>query len=281
MAGSDSAWANLAQSRSFHGFLAADRVGSAYALNEVSRQEGLPAVDELTRLGVRRAQELLALGDSREAKEQWRHTLNQLLPGRRSTLGDIALSRGWFDLATDSANAASDWDRLDLRFPVRYWSTFQRVAEETDQEPYSLLAIARRESGLFALARSKVGARGLMQVMPATARSVAKARGETFRGASSLYQPEVNITLGSTYYAQLMARYEGNRIKALAAYNAGPSRVTRWSDGAMSVDQWVDSIPFSETREYVQAVLAYDVIYRIRSGKPAAILRKEEAAAQY
>ena len=57
-----------------------------------------------------------------------------------------------------------------------------------------------------------------------------------------------------------MARYEGNRIKALAAYNAGPSRVARWSDGAMSVDQWVDAIPFSETREYVQAVLAYDVI---------------------
>ena len=206
------------------------------------------------------------VGGQQEAKEQWRHTLNQLPVIEGPLLGDIALSRGWSDLATDSANAASDWDRLDLRFPVRYWPTFQRVAEETDQEPYSLLAIARRESGLFALARSKVGARGLMQVMPATARSVAKARGETYRGASSLYQPEVNITLGSTYYAQLMARYEGNRIKALAAYNAGPSRVARWSDGAMSVDQWVDAIPFSETREYVQAVLAYDVIYRIDLG---------------
>jgi len=281
MAGSDAVWASLAQNRSFHGFLAADRVGSAYALNEVSAQAEVPAVDEATRLGVKRAQELLALGDSREAKEQWRHTLNQLPRGRRSSLGDIALSRGWSDLATDSANAAFDWDRIDLRFPIRYWSTFQRVAEETDQESYSLLAIARRESGLFALARSKVGARGLMQVMPATARSVAKARGETYRGASSLYQPEVNITLGSTYYAQLMARYEGNRIKALAAYNAGPSRVARWSNGAMSVDQWVDSIPFSETREYVQAVLAYDVIYRVRSGKSAAILREEEAAVQY
>lgn len=281
LAGGDSLWTSLAQSRSFHGFLAADRVGSAYTLNEMSPQGEIPPLGKPTRLGVQRAQELLALGDSREAKEQWRHTLNQLPRDRRSALGDIALSRGWSDLATDSANAASDWDRLDLRFPVRYWPTFQRVAEEMDQEPYSLLAIARRESGLFALARSKVGARGLMQVMPATARSVAKARGETYRGASSLYQPEVNITLGSTYYAQLMTRYEGNRIKALAAYNAGPSRVARWSDGAMSVDQWVDAIPFSETREYVQAVLAYDVIYRIRSGKSATILREEEAAVQY
>ena len=281
LAGSDAIWERLAQNRSFHGFLAADRVGNAYTLNEISPQGGLPAFGKLARLGVKRAQELLALGDSREAKEQWRHTLNQLPRDRRTVLGDIALSRGWSDLATDSANAAFDWDRLDLRFPIRYWPTFQRVAAEMDQDPYSLLAIARRESGLFALARSKVGARGLMQVMPATARSVAKVRGETYRGASSLYQPEVNITLGSAYYAQLMARYQGNRIKALAAYNAGPSRVARWSDGAMSVDQWVDSIPFSETREYVQAVLAYDVIYRILSGKSAAILRKEEAAAQY
>ena len=127
-----------------------------------------------------RAQELLALGDSREAKEQWRHTLNQLPRDRRSALGDIALSKGWSDLATDSANATSDWDRLDLRFPVRYWPTFQRVAKEMDQEPYSLLAIARR-SGLFALARSKVGARGLMRVMPATARSEGARR--NLRGA--------------------------------------------------------------------------------------------------
>ena len=92
---------------------------------------------------------------------------------------------------TDSANAASDWDRLDLRFPVRYWPTFQRVAEEMDQEPYSLLAIARRESGLFALARSKVGARGLMQVMPATARSVAKAQGETYAARARCISPRL------------------------------------------------------------------------------------------
>ena len=104
-----------------------------------------------TRLGVQRAQELLALGDSREAKEQWRHTLNQLPRDRRSALGDIALSRGWSDLATDSANAASDWDRLDLRFPVRYWPTFQRVAEETDQEPYSLLAMLDERVGYLRL----------------------------------------------------------------------------------------------------------------------------------
>ena len=76
-----------------------------------------------------------------------------------------------------------------------------------------------------------------MQVMPATARSVAKARGETYRGASSLYQPEVNITLGSTYYAQLMARYEGNRIKALAAYNAGPAA---WRAGATEQCQLIN-----------------------------------------
>ena len=96
-----------------------------------------------------------------------------------------------------------------------------------------------------------------MQLMPATARSVANDRDEGYGGTSSLYDPSTNITLGATYYVDLLSRFEGNRVKALAAYNAGPSRVARWTEEDMAVDQWVDSIPFGETREYVQAVLAF------------------------
>ena len=70
-------------------------------------------------------------------------------------------------------------------------------------------------------------------------------------------------------------------MKALAAYNAGPSRVRRWSSGALPIDQWVDSLPFGETREYVQAVLAYTVIYRTRNGVATSLLSASERAAQY
>ena len=115
-----------------------------------------------------------------------------------------------------------------------------------------------------------------MQLMPATARSVAKERREVYGGITSLYDPPTNIALGATYYVNLLSRFEGNRVKALAAYNAGPNRVVRWTQKEMAVDQWVDSIPFGETREYVQAVLAYFVIYRSRAEQPVSLLTSSE-----
>ena len=276
-----SLWESLATARSFHGFLAADRLAVDYQLNAVSPTTPSQAFTGPTRLGVGRAQELLALGDWRQAKEQWRHTLNQMPQTERATLGQVALERGWPDLATDAANAGESWDRLDLRFPRSYWQTFQSVADELEVDPYELLSLARRESGLYPRARSKVGARGLMQLMPATARSVANDRDEVYGGASSLYDPSTNITLGATYYVDLLRRFEGNRVKALAAYNAGPSRVVRWTERDMEVDQWVDSIPFGETREYVQAVLAYLVIYRTRADQPVSLLTEAERKELY
>ena len=274
-------WEKLATERSFHGFLAADRLEVDYELNAALPAAPLPAFTASVRLGVGRAQELMALGDWRQAKEQWRHTLNQMPRGERARLGEVALLRGWPDLATDAANAGASWDRLDLRFPRSYWEAFQSVADELEVDPYELLSVARRESGLYPRARSKVGARGLMQLMPATARSVANERKEVYGGASSLYDPETNITLGATYYVDLLSRFEGNRVKALAAYNAGPSRVVRWTEEEMAVDQWVDSIPFGETREYVQAVLAYVVIYRMRAEQPVSLLTAAEREALY
>ena len=274
-------WENLATARSFHGFLAADRLAMDYQLNAVLPATPIPAFTGPTRLGVGRAQELMALGDWRQAKEQWRHTLNQMPRTERARLGELALQRGWPDFATDAANAGASWDRLDLRFPRSYWQTFQSVADELGVDPYELLSLARRESGLYPRARSKVGARGLMQLMPATARSVANDRDEVYGGTSSLYDPSTNITLGAAYYVDLLSRFEGNRVKALAAYNAGPSRVARWTEEDMSVDQWVDSIPFGETREYVQAVLAYLVIYRTRAEQPVSLLTAAEREGLY
>lgn len=276
-----SLWSQLAQSRSFHGFLAADRLGLPYVMNASSGVTPPPVTHAKTNLGVGRVQELLALGDGRQAKEQWRHTLNQLPVEQRASLGELALRKGWPDMATDAANAGRAWNRLDLRFPKTYWEQFDRAAAVVEQDAYELIAIARRESGLWAKAQSAVGARGLMQVMPATARSVAQSEDIQYQGASSLFQVELNIHLGAAYYSQLVARYEGNRVKALAAYNAGPTRIDRWTDGTRAVDQWVDSIPYAETREYVQAVLAYAVIYQTLDGRAATLVTEAERGAAF
>ena len=92
-------------------------------------------------------------------KEQWRHTINQLPRELRSRLGEIALLRGWPDLAADAANAASDWNRLDSLSGYAL-DAFEKAGAKNEIDSYLLLALARRESGLYALAKSKVGARG-------------------------------------------------------------------------------------------------------------------------
>lgn len=279
--GSQALFGSLAKQRSFHGFLAAERVGLPFQLNEAPVSADNTELTGSVWLGAARGQELLALERREEAKEQWQHTLNQASFSEQMTLGGIALQRGWSDFGVDAAIAAGNWDRLDLRFPYAFWENFQAVAKKTEQDPFALIALARRESGLNPRARSKVGARGLMQLMPATARDVAKRNGLSYGGSKTLYEAQLNIALGASYYSSLVERYDGNRVKALAAYNAGPSRVSRWLSESQSIDQWVDSLPFAETREYVQAVLTYHVIYCLRAGKTVMLLTPRERSELY
>ena len=145
------------------------------------------------------------------------------------------------------------------------------------------MAIARRESAFFPQAHSPVGARGLMQIMPATGRQVASALGRPHTRAE-LYEVEHNILLGSAYYRQLLDRFAGNRVYALAAYNAGPHRVDRWRNAkgqGVPVDVWVETIPYRETRNYVKNVLSYNVVFQYLLGDTHRLLTDAERQAQY
>ena len=141
-----------------------------------------------------------------------------------------------------------------------------------------LFAIARQESAFMPDARSQVGALGLMQLMPDTARQVARGL-RTKISADQLLQPATNIRLGSAYLSDLLERYDGNRILATAAYNAGPKRISsllKSQTTALPADVWVETLPFKETREYVQSVLAFSVIYGERLGQPVPLLKNDE-----
>jgi soluble lytic murein transglycosylase len=145
------------------------------------------------------------------------------------------------------------------------------------------MAIARRESAFFPQARSPVGARGLMQIMPATGKQVASSLGRS-HSTSALYEVENNVLLGSAYYRQLLDRFGGNRVFALTAYNAGPHRVQRWrhdSGESVPVEVWIETIPFRETRNYVQAVLSYNVVFQHLQGNDLSLLTPLEQQAQY
>lgn len=124
-----------------------------------------------------------------------------------------------------------------------------------------------------------------MQLMPATAKATARKIKLRYRGTRSLSDPNVNIRLGSAYLQQLLKQFNNNKILAIAAYNAGPHRVKGWlNDGKpLPFDIWIETIPFRETREYVQAVLAYQVIYQQQLMPEAeiALLSRQEESAVY
>ena len=261
-------WERLATARSFHGFLAADRLEVDYELNAALPATPLPAFTTSVRLGVGRAQELMALGDWRQAKEQWRHTLNQMPRAERARLGEVALLRGWSDLATDAANAGASWDRLDLRFPRSYWETFQSVADALEVDPYELLSVARRESGLYPRARSKVGARGLMQLMPATAKEQAGRHKIKVNDLKQFFEPRLNTLLGTDYLGRIASRFNDELVYTAGGYNAGPTNMKRWlkTYNSASPEEFVEHIPFQETKDYVKRVYrSYQIYLQIYS----------------
>ena len=139
------------------------------------------------------------------------------------------------------------------------------------------------ESALQDKARSSVGAKGVMQIMPATGKQVASSLGRSHSG-TDLYEVDHNVLLGSAYYRQLLDRFGGNRVFALTAYNAGPHRVDRWRHKAgegVPVEIWIETIPYRETRNYVQAVLSYNVVFQYLMGDTDSLLTPQERQAQY
>jgi soluble lytic murein transglycosylase len=230
-----------------------------------------------------RAAELLYHDEPRLAQSEWRFLLQNQEDANKEALALHASQQGWYRLSIDAANDAGAWDRLELRFPSPYPDVFARYAQVYSVSDTELLSIARRESAFMPTAHSGAGARGLMQLMPGTARSVAKGLGDSAL-SKNLYDVEANVTLGGAYYRQLLDSYAGNRVLTLAAYNAGPQRVKRWRNKApdrVSVEQWVESIPFKETREYVQGVLAYNVVYNGLRQKSSPLFNELEAQARY
>ena len=284
-AGAEGLLRELAKERGYYSFLAADRLGQPYAFNNrpvTGADSALPPLRQLP--AVRRIEELHFHEENQLAHSEWFKVLQDTPdPVAQQALAQLASSQGWYRMAIDAANRARAWDALDLRFPMPYRDTFNHYATLQRVPSTELMAIARRESAFFPEARSPVGARGLMQIMPATGRQVASSLGRPHSG-SDLYQVDHNVLLGSAYYRQLLDRFDGNRVFALTAYNAGPHRVDRWrnaSGKALPVDVWIETIPYRETRNYVQAVLSYNVVFQYLMGNSPSLLTAQEREARY
>jgi soluble lytic murein transglycosylase len=220
---------------------------------------------------VRALRAMAQLGD-RQAFEQISFYLDDQLqtPAEHEMLSELARVNFYTKIAVRSAKAGIRRGIVaqDAAFPLLDLPPAARGADRP--EPALVLAIARQESEFDPQAVSPVGARGLMQIMPATARMTAKRAGVTYSQAS-LTDPNYNLTLGSAYLQELIDQFGGSYVLAIASYNAGPGRANQWmSDwgdprmGSVDVVDWVELIPISETRNYVQRVMENLQVYRYR-----------------
>ena len=262
----------LAEDRSFYGFMAADAVMKPYNFMDKPvwlADNALATLAHETDFKV--VQELALLNRDAEAKRQWWFAVNKLSKEQRMIAAKLAQQWQWNQVAIMTLVKADYWDDLALRFPVTYSSQVQSNADRQELDPAIIFGLMRQESMLDQNARSAVGARGLMQIMPETGQQIAGKLNEPWQAENSLFNPDVNIKYGAFYYKQLLNRFDGHFALATAAYNAGPNRVSKWlpEDSSVPADVWIETIPFKETRKYVTSVLAYAIIYQQRTQRNA------------
>lgn len=208
----------------------------------------------------------------RQAQAEWRFATRSLDEKNLLTAAQAAYNHRFYDMAINSA------DRTDhkLNYNLRYLSPFKaettRYAAQAGVDPAWVYGLIRQESRFVMGAQSSVGAQGLMQVMPATAREIA---GKIGMSDSELYTIEGNIRMGTWYMADAKRRLQNNEVMATAGYNAGPSRARNWQasyplEGAV----YAETIPFSETRDYVKKVMTNATYYASLFGKPQTSLKQ-------
>lgn len=249
----------VAQDRSYYGYLAADELDLPYAMNHVRAPVDADAQARFRRLaGTVRAREWWLIDRPREARQEWKAVTKDLQRKDLMQAALVAHGWGWHEQAIITLAQSKYWADLDVRYPLPYSNEVIRLASEFGITPEDIWAITRSESLFARDARSYAGARGLMQLMPATAREVARKDGLRYAGVDDLYTPDINLRLGTRYLAQLLERYDGSLALAAAAYNAGPHRVDRWKpDYPIETAIWAENIPFNATRDYVQKVLKH------------------------
>ncbi|WP_028767181.1 transglycosylase SLT domain-containing protein [Shewanella fidelis] len=271
--------------RNFYGYLAAEKLNKPFQLQDHASESKPELKAKLFEdKGLARVRELLAIDKQSDARAEWVMLLKRHDKTMQTEYGVYAVSQNWHSLGVQASIQAKLWNDMQMRFPYAAQAAFTQASKKYAVNIDEIRAISRRESAYYPNATSGVGARGYMQLMPATAKQTAKKAKLPYRGIKSLYDEKLNIALGSAYYGSLLKQFDQNRVLATASYNAGPHRINSWlkrSDGKLDAISFIESIPYRETREYVQAVFSYKVIYQVRQGKQAELLSAKELNFNY
>ena len=260
----------LSKERGFYPMLAAAQLKQAYKVDfpvapSFNVEEQLPFEQVFAMI-----RELRELGRNGLAKQRWRILLDNADFTTQLKLAEYAENQQWFELAVDASIVAKAWDYLSLRLPNAYSEYFNAALQNLNISKTFAMAIARQESAWNPMAQSSANARGLMQLLPSTAKLTAENNQLPYQGEQDLFKPLNNILLGTAHLNELNGKYPNNRILIAAAYNAGANRVEKWlsrANGKLALDEFVASIPFYETRGYVQNVVTYDFYYQILQNK--------------
>lgn len=225
-----------------------------------------PTPEELERVrtlaGLQRSLLLYRLGLRSEATAEWVWTVRTMDDRELLAAAELAHRHGIWDRAISTADRTVAMHDFTLRYPTHYRDLLSKQAQIRKLDESWVFGLVRQESRFLAEAKSPMGAAGLMQLLPSTARWVAKKIGMKGFNLSRVKRPEVNAALGAYYLRHVLDGFQGNPVLASAAYNAGPGRARRWCDsrpieGAI----YIETIPFSETRQYVKKVMANTVYY--------------------
>ncbi|HEU5296803.1 MAG TPA: transglycosylase SLT domain-containing protein [Burkholderiaceae bacterium] len=254
--------ASIAGPLTFYGKLAAEELGFVPELPSLA-----PTPSEADRAqaranpGLSRALQMISLGLRNEGVREWNFTLRGMSERELFAAAELACEREVWDRCINT----SDRTRQDIDMAQRYPMPFRDIvlarSQETGLDPAYVFGLIRQESRFIPDARSNVGAAGLMQLMPNTARWVARKLALDYR-PDQIIDPLVNVRLGTGYLKLVLEDFGGSQAMAAAAYNAGPNRPRRWREGpAVEPAIWAENIPFNETRDYVRKVLSNAAVY--------------------
>ena len=275
----------LSGQRNFYGFSAAEALGNPLSMNNDNLAPNPELQKQLDQdKGLARVIELMALDKRIDARNEWVYLMRRHNSELTAQYGLFALQQGWHGFSVESSIQGKLWDSLALRFPLAANDEFVKASKKYNVNIDEIRAISRRESAFYPYATSGVGARGLMQLMPATAKQTAQKNKIAYKDVKDLYDPKVNIMLGSAYYSELLKQFNNNRVLATAAYNAGPGSVRRWlraSNGSLDAMTFIETIPYTETREYVQAVLSYRMIFQQNGQSNDSMFSSNELSYRY
>jgi len=265
----------LSREHHYYGQLAQEELGPVAQAPAINVKMGSDDVTAISRdPGIARALALQALGLRNEASQEWNWSIREFSDPQLLAAAELARRMEWYDRAINTAERTRELHDFELRFLAPYRELAQQAASENQIDEAWVFGLMRQESRFVNVARSGVGASGLMQIMPATARWIARRLGINRFDPKEMQDPAKNIQFGAYYLKHVQSTLDDSPVLATAAYNAGPGRAQRWRDTRpMEAAVYIESIPFAETRDYVKKVMSNAMYYAARFGQPSVLLK--------